>query len=99
MYFHLKNDKYMDLIDMEQDCVPFLSELIMQRDFTFSMSGTCLLFDGYPINAFCVNDQSMITSAEEWKQKLEYYAKEARRIGYTGIEYDIIEGGFQPHVQ
>ncbi len=84
---------YINLTAMGQNCVPFLSELMMAKDITVCMTGVDLSFKGYLINAFCVNDQTMITTSSDWVTKMVKYTN----TEYDGTEYDIIEGGFIPH--
>lgn len=89
-----KKGHYINLTSMGQNCVPFLSELSLTKDFTVCMTGVHLNFKGYPIDAFCVNDQERITDDETWVNKMIDYTD----TKYDGIEYDIVDGGLKPHI-
>ncbi len=85
---------YINLTSMGQNCVPFLSELSLIKDFTVCMTGVDLSFKGYPIDAFCVNNQMRITDDKTWFFKMVEFTDTENE----GIEYDIVEGGFRPHI-
>lgn len=68
-----------DLVNIGEDCEDWLLRIAEVKDITVTMGGYDLLFEGKTMNALCLNDNTMITTGEEWCDKAIDYVGSCRR--------------------
>lgn len=67
----LKRDNfYPDLVNCGNNCCKWLVEIGKVRDFKAALSGVDLLFDDCEVEAFCLNDSTIVRGMMPWFDKM-----------------------------
>lgn len=70
-----KTDAYIDLIVCGPNCEKWILQIAKEKDITAGMSGYDLVFENMDIEAVCLNNQSHITSYQEWILKMNEFVR------------------------